>query len=391
MLPGSRVNVRSRTVDEKGARHACRSGRPGAFDPAGRRRPPVPNRRLAAEPRRVRRHDLDVIGDSPTTSPACTCATPRTRCTTRSAATTRSTATGWCTRALPRRPRRLPQPLRAHRRLRGRAGGGRAAVGRARRAAGAVAARRRLGRARPDEGRVEHRRRRAQRPRAHELLSVRRPLRARPGHAGATRARDLERRFPRRRASRRTPRSTSTPARCCSSTTRRVRRTCTTASSTPHERAGALRSTCRCPARACRTTWRSPSNYAILNDCPLFWDPELLAHGMYAARFHPDMPTRFAVDPAPRTAPPTSVGSRPTDLRPALDQRVRGRRRGRARRLLPGRPAPKHATAARAARADVPLPRPRPLQTRPHRWRFNLATGATKEEDAVRPRSWSSA
>ena len=24
-------------------------------------------------------------------------------------------------------------------------------------------------------------------------------------------------------------------------------------------------------------------NYAILNDCPLFWEPELLAKGRYAA------------------------------------------------------------------------------------------------------------
>ncbi len=38
-------------------------------------------------------------------------------------------------------------------------------------------------------------------------------------------------------------------------------------------------------------------NYAILNDFPLFWDPELLAQGAHVARFHPDLPTRFAVIP----------------------------------------------------------------------------------------------
>ncbi|GAA1727136.1 carotenoid cleavage dioxygenase [Dietzia kunjamensis subsp. schimae] len=38
-------------------------------------------------------------------------------------------------------------------------------------------------------------------------------------------------------------------------------------------------------------------NYAILNDCPLFWDPEALAHGKYANRFYPDIPTRLAVIP----------------------------------------------------------------------------------------------
>ena len=38
-------------------------------------------------------------------------------------------------------------------------------------------------------------------------------------------------------------------------------------------------------------------NYAILNDCPLFWAPEALARGKYAARFYPDIPTRLAVIP----------------------------------------------------------------------------------------------
>ena len=38
-------------------------------------------------------------------------------------------------------------------------------------------------------------------------------------------------------------------------------------------------------------------NYAILNDCPLFWEPEALKVGKYAARFHPDIPTRLAVIP----------------------------------------------------------------------------------------------
>ncbi len=38
-------------------------------------------------------------------------------------------------------------------------------------------------------------------------------------------------------------------------------------------------------------------NYAILNDMPLFWAPEALAKGKYAAKFHPDIPTRLAVIP----------------------------------------------------------------------------------------------
>lgn len=38
-------------------------------------------------------------------------------------------------------------------------------------------------------------------------------------------------------------------------------------------------------------------NYAILNDCPLFWDPSLIERGVYATGFHPDMPLRFGVIP----------------------------------------------------------------------------------------------
>lgn len=36
-------------------------------------------------------------------------------------------------------------------------------------------------------------------------------------------------------------------------------------------------------------------DYAIVNDCPLFWDPDLLARGVHANRFYPELPTRFAV------------------------------------------------------------------------------------------------
>jgi len=38
-------------------------------------------------------------------------------------------------------------------------------------------------------------------------------------------------------------------------------------------------------------------NFAILNDCPLYWDPDLMARGIYATTWHPEMPTRFAIIP----------------------------------------------------------------------------------------------
>ena len=38
-------------------------------------------------------------------------------------------------------------------------------------------------------------------------------------------------------------------------------------------------------------------NYAILNDCPMYWNPELLERGHHVTQFYPDQPTRFAVIP----------------------------------------------------------------------------------------------
>ena len=38
-------------------------------------------------------------------------------------------------------------------------------------------------------------------------------------------------------------------------------------------------------------------NFAILNDCPLFWDPDLMGRDIYATTWHPELPTRFAIIP----------------------------------------------------------------------------------------------
>ena len=175
---------------------------------------------------------------------------------------------------VPRRKGVLPQPVYPHRRFPGRERGGRAAVAGAGRTGAVRQARTGLGRAHPDEGRVEHRRHRAPRHRADQLLPVRRSVPSRPvlgRHAGQG---DLERPASRPTgACRRTRRSTTRPANCCSSTTASRRRTCTTASST-RTTSWRTTSTFRCPARGCRTTWRSPKTTPILNDFPLFWDPQ---------------------------------------------------------------------------------------------------------------------
>jgi carotenoid cleavage dioxygenase-like enzyme len=38
-------------------------------------------------------------------------------------------------------------------------------------------------------------------------------------------------------------------------------------------------------------------HYAVLNDCPMFWDPDLLARDVHAVRFYRDIPTRIGVVP----------------------------------------------------------------------------------------------
>jgi carotenoid cleavage dioxygenase-like enzyme len=122
------------------------------------------------------------------------------------------------------------------------------------------------------------------------------------------------------------------------------------------------------------------AHYAILNDCPLFWDPDGLAHGIYAARYHPELPTRFAVIP----------------------------RRGTADQIRWFEAAPTYVLHWINAFEDgdeivldgffqtTPAPAPRrtgslyermfhylaldAMGARPHRWRLNLTTGDTKEE-----------
>ena len=134
------------------------------------------------------------------------------------------------------------------------------------------------------------------------------------------------------------------------------RRTCTTASST---RATELAHYVDVPLPGPRLPhdMAFTENYAILNDFPLFWDPELLAQGR--ARCRGSTPTcRRASRCMPRRGGTGDIRwfeADPTYVL-HLDQRLRGRRRDRARRILPGRPA-----AADTGRHDqcgqtVPLP-----------------------------------
>lgn len=120
-------------------------------------------------------------------------------------------------------------------------------------------------------------------------------------------------------------------------------------------------------------------NYAILNDLPLFWAPEALAAGKYAARFYPDIPSRLAVIPRRGQtsdirwfeADPTYVLHWNNAYEDGDEIVVEG-----YFQKDPEPPAGGGTIYQRMFRfLDNDLMGPRL-----HRWRLNLTTGLTKEE-----------
>lgn len=122
-------------------------------------------------------------------------------------------------------------------------------------------------------------------------------------------------------------------------------------------------------------------NYSILNDMPLFWNPELLERGLHAVQFYPDMPTRFAI--IPRYGQPEDIKwfeAEPTYTLHWLNAYEEG-----DEVILDGyfqeEPMPKSYEGApqgyerMMAYLDQHL-----LKPKLHRWRFNMKTGETREE-----------
>jgi len=122
-------------------------------------------------------------------------------------------------------------------------------------------------------------------------------------------------------------------------------------------------------------------HYAILNDMPLFWEPDLLAKGLYASRFHPDMSSRLGVIPR-RGGPgdirwfefdPTYVLHWTNAYEEGDEIVVDGFFQGCPEPADAGPNGPKEKMFRFLAQ-DI-------MQTRLHRWRMNLVTGATSEQD----------
>lgn len=122
-------------------------------------------------------------------------------------------------------------------------------------------------------------------------------------------------------------------------------------------------------------------NYAILNDFPLFWLPEALEQNQHVARWHRDMPSRFAV--IPRRGSTDQIRWFEAESTYALhftnayedgDEIILDG-------FFQGDPAPAdNGMGDKWQRAFRFLALDR-MQSRLHRWRLNLATGLVKEED----------
>lgn len=122
-------------------------------------------------------------------------------------------------------------------------------------------------------------------------------------------------------------------------------------------------------------------NYSILADLPLYWDLTLLEMGRYAARFHPDEPTRFAI--VPRYGSPTEIRwfeATPTYVLHWLNAWEEG-----DEIILEGyfqedpQPQPLRGAPREYAQMMAYLDQ-HSMKPKLHRWRFNLVTGKTIEE-----------
>ncbi|WP_062433809.1 carotenoid oxygenase family protein [Herbidospora daliensis] len=119
-------------------------------------------------------------------------------------------------------------------------------------------------------------------------------------------------------------------------------------------------------------------NYAILNDCPMFWDPALLRQGRHAARFHPDLPLRIGVIPRTGTrvqwfeAAPTYVLHWVNAYEEGDEIVLDG--------FFQEDPEPKDIGDGSYYQRMFRFLALDRMKTKLHRWRLNLKTGQCREE-----------
>lgn len=121
-------------------------------------------------------------------------------------------------------------------------------------------------------------------------------------------------------------------------------------------------------------------NHAIMGDFPLFWDADLMARGAFVPRFHRDLPSRFGILPRRGgtedvrwfEAAPTYVLHFVNAYEEGDEIVLDGFHQGQPEPSGEGITDP-WLRAFRYLSLDQ-------MQTRLHRWRFNLRTGRTREE-----------
>ena len=122
-------------------------------------------------------------------------------------------------------------------------------------------------------------------------------------------------------------------------------------------------------------------NYAIVNDCPMFWDPAALAAGHYVPRYFPELPTRFGVIPrrGGQTDEVRWFEAAPTFVLHWINAYEEGDEivlDG----FFQGNPAPEPKPGMGFQAALFRFLDLHTMEARAHRWRFNLRTGECREE-----------
>jgi carotenoid cleavage dioxygenase-like enzyme len=119
-------------------------------------------------------------------------------------------------------------------------------------------------------------------------------------------------------------------------------------------------------------------HYAILNDFPLFWEPELLAQGKHKVGWHPVLPSRFAIVPR-RGGPVRWFEASPTYVLHWLNAWEEG-----DEIVLQGyhqrQPLPTRTDGAAGFDNSGHTLGPMRYEPTLYCWRFNLRTGRTAEQ-----------
>lgn len=121
-------------------------------------------------------------------------------------------------------------------------------------------------------------------------------------------------------------------------------------------------------------------NFAILNDCPMFWEPALLAKGHHVSAYFPELPTRFGVIPRRGSADEIRwFEAAPTYVLHWINAYEDG-----DEIVLDGffqeNPSPAREPGATPQQTMLRFLDLHTMGAYAHRWRFDLRTGECREE-----------